>query len=345
MIPELKQYALPNNEVVVWNKYAADLRNYNTYLYSIWMLKVSEIIPERSGDGDPNRDPTYVIKRYPQNDWEVYTGIGSTLYLNNDKVKTYIKNKYELCKKQLLQLKKEFRDTDIKFLKNTNKSSLYDYCWEISIHCNWIDLCTKYDIYHYHIRILLDNIFNDDGELLFQVNGFIKTDPQYYNKESQEVIRSCYTIVKSHVDVVRKNTLSLDKIIEEIRKMLTDLKNIETTADIVEDLSTKANEEETRRKQAEEILKNSNLFAIIYGYMNNGKFYPTESFRRCRDISDLRAHTEAVELRYHPHGSVRVVYKDDITESKNSCESKENSYHSINENSFSDDIYDLKKRG
>lgn len=343
MIPELKQYALPNDEVVVWSFSAADLRNYNTDIYNINMLKASEIIPKRSKYGNPNKDSTYVIKRYPQNKWEVYTAIGSTLYINNDKVKTYIKNKYNDAKKQLLQLKKEFKDISISFLKK--KSSLDDYCWEIIIDCSWIDIYDKYDTYHYPIRIVLDNIFKDDGELLFQVKGFIKTDTQYYNKENQEIITSCNTTIKSHIDGIRNNTLSFDKIIEEIRKMLTDLKNINTTADMVEDLSTKANEEETRRKQAEEILKNSNLFAIIYGYMNNGKFYPTESFRRCRDISDLRAHTEAVELRYHPHGSVRVVYKDDITESKNSCESKENSYHSINENSFSDDIYDPKKRG
>lgn len=100
--------------------------------------------------------------------------------------------------------------------------------------------------------------------------------------------------------------------------------------------------EDDCREKAEEQLKNSNNFAAIYGYTTHGKFFCLPAVRLCKDEESLKANTEAVKLRYHPQGSIRVAYKNDTLE--DSWKYKDHMYNALEEEDLEDTLYDKRSK-
>ena len=127
-----------------------------------------------------------------------------------------------------------------------------------------------------------------------------------------------------------------EKAIQEARDMSTEEIEITESKFLKEDL------EDDCREKAEEQLKNSNNFAAIYGYTTHGKFFCLPAVRLCKDEESLKANTEAVRLRYHPQGSIRVAYKNDTLE--DSWKYKDHMYNALEEEDLEDILYDKRSK-
>lgn len=131
--------------------------------------------------------------------------------------------------------------------------------------------------------------------------------------------------ISKAIKVIQK---AIDKYDEEM--------NLEESKFSREDL------EDDCREKAEEQLKNSNNFAAIYGYTTHGKFFCLPAVRLCKDEESLKANTEAVRLRYHPQGSIRVAYRNDTLE--DSWEHKDHMYNALEEEDLEDILYDKRSK-
>ena len=119
-------------------------------------------------------------------------------------------------------------------------------------------------------------------------------------------------------------------------------KDEEEIVDLEESKFLKEDLEDDCREKAEEQLKNSNNFAAIYGYTTHGKFFCLPAVRLCKDEESLKANTEAVRLRYHPQGSIRVAYKNDTLE--DSWKYKDHMYSALEEEDLEDTLYDKRSK-
>lgn len=119
-------------------------------------------------------------------------------------------------------------------------------------------------------------------------------------------------------------------------------KDEEEIVDLEESKFLKEDLEDDCREKAEEQLKNSNNFAAIYGYTTHGKFFCLPAVRLCKDEESLKANTEAVRLRYHPQGSIRVAYKNDTLE--DSWKYKDHMYNALEEEDLEDTLYDKRSK-
>lgn len=157
-----------------------------------------------------------------------------------------------------------------------------------------------------------------------------------------------YVNVRKQLEIIRDEEVAHKEFLEKVK---TDLDTIyvdpnedkeEEIVDLEESKFSREDLEDDCREKAEEQLKNSNNFAAIYGYTTHGKFFCLPAVRLCKDEESLKANTEAVRLRYHPQGSIRVAYRNDTLE--DSWKYKDHMYNALEEEDLEDTLYDKRSK-
>ena len=79
-----------------------------------------------------------------------------------------------------------------------------------------------------------------------------------------------------------------------------------------------SNDEDAMIEKAKAKLTQEGVEAVVYGYISRGKFHSLQNDEIMEISNDRELHfaTELVKSKYHPTGSVRVLYKNDLTESE-----------------------------
>ena len=81
------------------------------------------------------------------------------------------------------------------------------------------------------------------------------------------------------------------------------------------DEAAETNEQDVIAK-AKELFKDAEIKAVIYGYASRGKFHELQGdLLEIRNDRELALATELVKAKYHPTGSVKVLYRENLEES------------------------------
>lgn len=98
-------------------------------------------------------------------------------------------------------------------------------------------------------------------------------------------------------------------LVEHFKKVTGYRDALDEAYDQVNETAPRNDNVEEAKKAAEELLNSNKAFAVIYGYRGrDGKFFALQEPLVCDTQRELKYATDAVMNRYHPSGSLYVVY-------------------------------------
>lgn len=116
------------------------------------------------------------------------------------------------------------------------------------------------------------------------------------------------------LDLIYKNYVSNQT--EELRQQFKESTGYKDDLDIAIEkregiAETAAREDDVHKalEEAKELAKDTNAFAVIYGYKRSGKFYQLPKMYSCRDDKELKIAHDAVVNKYHTSGMIYTYYR------------------------------------
>ena len=116
------------------------------------------------------------------------------------------------------------------------------------------------------------------------------------------------------LDLIYENYVSNQT--EELRQQFKESTGYKDDLDIAIEkregiTETAAREDDVHKALAEakELAKDTNAFAVIYGYKRSGKFYQLPKMYSCRDDKELKIAHDAVVNKYHTSGMIYTYYR------------------------------------
>ena len=153
---------------------------------------------------------------------------------------------------------------------------------------------------------LISNIIKENKLREYRVDKF--GSEEYWIAESIKQREDLNHIFENYVKT-KSNKLVLEFKDVTGYKDKFDLLNEEAES-LTEDLEDEA------REEAKKHFEDSEVESVIYGYESRGKFHRLQGdLLEIRNDRELRMATELVKAKYHPTGSVKVLYRDSVSES------------------------------
>lgn len=153
---------------------------------------------------------------------------------------------------------------------------------------------------------LISNIIKENKLREYRVDKF--GSEEYWIAESIKQREDLNHIFENYIKT-KSNKLVLEFKDVTGYKDKFDLLNEEAES-LTEDL------EDEVREEAKKHFEDSEVESVIYGYESRGKFHRLQGdLLEIRNDRELRMATELVKAKYHPTGSVRVLYRDSVQES------------------------------
>lgn len=115
------------------------------------------------------------------------------------------------------------------------------------------------------------------------------------------------------LDLIYENYVSNQT--EELRQQFKESTGYKDDLDIAIEKREGVNETAAREddvhkalEEAKELAKDTNAYAVIYGYKRSGKFYQLPKMYSCRDDKELKIAHDAVVNKYHTSGMIYTYY-------------------------------------